>query len=214
MMRQVWFVVSLAACGSTTTSAPPATPVRDVRASEHRDAARLHAARAAELQRISDALGQQPIEWKNEPRSGMWFRALAEERQADLHLEAAAALEAEFHDRCAGLTQDQISLSPLQRFATGGSPKGDGMIVFLTPEAGPADRLLHELRCHQAWMKLGEAQKDECPLELRGLDLVAYGDASGISVELAVQDPALVAELQRRTRTVIETGQHARAPGS
>lgn len=203
---------ALAACGPGTSTPPPRV-ARDMRANEHQDAARLHAARAAELARVSDALREQPKKWKDDPKTGLWFRSLDEEQQADAHLEAAARLQADYQERCAGLSRDEITISPLQQFSTGGMAKPDGVIVFLAPAAGPADRLLRALRCHQAWMRLGEAQRDECPLELAGIDLVTYGDRTGISVEIAIQDPAQVGELQRRAQHVIETGHHSLARG-
>lgn len=206
--RIVLAMFVLAACGSGAT-APPPRDVRDMRANEHKDAARLHAMRAAELARISDGLREEPRTWKDDPKTGMWFRSLDEEHQAKLHLVAAERLEADYQERCAGLPRDEITISPLQRFSTGGMPKADGVIVFLTPAAGPPERLLRALRCHQAWMRLGEAEHDECPLELAGIDLVTYGDRTGISVEITMQDPAAVAELQRRAEHVIETGRHA-----
>lgn len=211
MTKRALILIGIAACGSASPS-PTAPAPRDIRASEHRAAAKLHAARAAELARVSDALGEQPIKWKDDPKTGLWFRSLTEEREADAHLAEAARLEGHVRDRCADLPREVVEVSPLLRFSTGGIPKADGIIVFLDPAAGPPERLLRELRCHQAWMKLGEAPNDECPLEIVGIDLTAYGDAAGISVEIATQDPGSVAELQRRVRHVIETGRHAQSP--
>jgi len=211
MTRITLALIGMTACGSTGPS-PTAPAPRELRASEHRAAASLHAARAAELARVSDGLGAQPIKWKGDLKTTLWFRSLNEERKADAHLASAALLEADFHERCGDLPRDVVSVSPLQRFSTGGMPKADGMIVFLEPAAGPPERLLQELRCHQAWMKLGEAPSDECPLEMVGIDLIAYGDATGISVEIAAQGPGSVAELQRRAQHVIETGRHGQTP--
>lgn len=213
MTKRILLVIATAACGSTSPTAT-APPAREMRASEHRDAAKAHAARAAELARISDALGVKPQEWKNEPKTGLWFRSLAEERLADAHVASAEQLEATARERCADLPREVAEVSPLQRFSTGGTPKPDGIIVFLSPAAGPPEQLLRELRCHQAWMKLGAAPSDQCPLELAGIDLTAYGDATGISVEISTQDPAAVAELQRRAKHVIETGNHPQATGT
>ncbi|MFN0250208.1 MAG: hypothetical protein ACKV2T_25210 [Kofleriaceae bacterium] len=214
MIKSTLILLGIAACGSASTSPTPSAPAsREMRASEHKAAAMLHAARAAELARISDALGEQPIKWKDDPKTGLWFRSLSEERQADAHLAIAAQLETDFRERCGDLPRELVEVSPLQRFSTGGMPKPNGVIVFLEPAAGPPERLLRELRCHQAWMKLGEAPAAECALEIVGIDLTAYGDATGISVEIATQDPASVAELQRRTQHVIETGRHAQRRG-
>lgn len=192
-------------CGSAP---PPAPAPREMRASEHRDAATLHAARAAELARLSDALGGGQREKLDDPATGLWFRSLEEERQAHEHLVEAAALHTEFEERCGALAPAQIVVSPLQRSSIGWLRKPDGIVVLLATEAGPPERLLQELRCHRAWMRLGEAAEDKCPLELPGIDLVAYGDRTGISVEITLSDPALVAELQRRTEHVIATKQH------
>jgi len=54
------------------------------------------------------------------------------------------------------------------------------------------------MRCHSAWMMLGTAPMDRCALDLPGIDFVAYGDRTGISIEVSVLEPALVLELQRR----------------
>jgi hypothetical protein len=208
MTKTALILFGLVACGSTSPS-PTAPAPREMRANEHKAAAKLHAARAAELARVSDALGEQPVKWKNDPKTGLWFRSLNEERAADAHLAAAGRLEGDVRERCGDLPRDVVEISPLQRFSTGGIPKADGIIVFLDPAAGPPERLLRELRCHQAWMKLGEAPDDKCPLEIVDIDLTAYGDGTGISVEIATQDPGSVAELQRRAQHVIETGHHA-----
>ena len=170
----------------------------------------LHVARALKYAQLADALRAQPQRRLDDARSGMWVRALEEERQADAHLTAAAALRARYEERCAGVATEDVQMSRLQRLARGGEPRKDGVVVFLPASAGPADRLVEALRCHQAWVRLGEAEGDQCPLEITGVDLVAYGDDTGVSVEITVSDPALDGELQRRAKVVIETGHHPR----
>jgi hypothetical protein len=180
-----------------------------MRATEHRDAAALHAARAAELARLSDGLGG-PRADRGDEASGLWFRSLEEERLADEHRSEAAVLQSAFEDRCARLSPSEIVTSPLQRWSVGWLPKSDGIVVLLSPDAGAPGRLLEELRCHRAWVRLGEVPDDKCPLELPDIDLVAYGDKTGISVEITLENPALVGELQRRTVYVVETKRHPR----
>ena len=95
-------------------------------------------------------------------------------------------------------------MSPLQRFALGGAPMPDGVMVFLSPAAGAPDELRAALDCHRAWMMLGEAGMDACPLDLPDLRIRAYGDRNGITVELRSADTALVPELQRRAAAELE----------
>ena len=209
--RSTPLLLILAACRAAPAPVvAEVDPARGARASEHLSAAGQHAARAAKYAQLADALRNQPQRRYDDPRTGLWVRAMDEERQADAHVAAAAALEAEARDRCAGFSPEDAQVSVLQRLAQGGEARPDGVIVYLPVSAGPADRLVGALRCHQAWMRLGQAAGDQCPLEITGVDLVAYGDDTGVSVELVVADPALVPELQRRARVVVETGQHRR----
>jgi hypothetical protein len=75
---------------------------------------------------------------------------------------------------------------------------------MLASQAGPPDRLMAAMHCHRAWMMLGEAGMEDCPLDLDGLAIETYGDETGISVEITVRNRALVPELQRRAAKDLE----------
>jgi hypothetical protein len=121
---------------------------------------------------------------------------------ASIHRSRAAAIDAEFAEACAGLGGDDITVSPLKRFGVGGWNTTTGAIVYLTPRS--PDKLLAQMRCHRAWMMLGPADMEDCPLDLPGLAIDARGDDNGVTVSLTVRDPKLVAELQRRTAKDLE----------
>jgi hypothetical protein len=201
----------IAACA--TTSAPPRQrqPSRGLRADEHLDAAREHRRRADELSRWPEAR-RNDVGQFDDPNSGLWYRAwdqADEERTAAAnHQSAAAHLHANFDEACANIAPERARSSPLQRYGIGGLPTEDGVIVYLRADAGPPARLLAELRCHRAWMMLADAGMDACPLDLPRLHLQAYGDKTGISVEIRVHDKALVDELQRRTARELEVAGH------
>jgi hypothetical protein len=78
---------------------------------------------------------------------------------------------------------------------------------MLSREAGPSEHLLASIRCHRAWMMLGNAGMDDCPLDLANITVEAYGDETGISVEIKPRDPTLIPELRRRIAKDLE---HAR----
>jgi hypothetical protein len=84
--------------------------------------------------------------------------------------------------------------------------------LFLEPGAGRPEALLRAIRCHRAWMMLGERGMEDCPLDLAGIQVVAHGDPGGISVEITVRDPRLVPELQRRAAKDLEAAAARRGP--
>lgn len=206
LTRSASFVVLL---GCSSSAKPPPEAPRDLHATEHREAAEAHVARAAELARLTDALGG-PTDRIEDPVNELWVRSVAEESAASEHLAEAERIENDAATACAGMTEDQKQRSPIQRFAIGWLPKEDGVVVLLPTTAGAPDKLVAELRCHRLWMQLGRAPADRCPLDLGGVDVVAYGDLRGISVELTPRDRAQVAEIQRRTEYVIVHGDHGR----
>jgi hypothetical protein len=178
-----------------------------MRADDHLDAAHEHARRADELARWPDARRDPPGAF-TDSSTGVWYRSVDTAREHDhlaaSHRAAAAALHAEYDAACATTPVNEISVSPLQQFGIGGSPIEHGVVVYLTPLAGPPDRLLARLRCHRAWMMLGESGMEACPLDLSAIQIQAHGDASGISVEITTTDPRLVPELQRRAARDLE----------
>ena len=79
-----------------------------------------------------------------------------------------------------------------------------GEIMYLTPEAGPPERLLADLRCHRAWMMLRPENMATCPLDLPGLKVDVRGDKEGITLSIVVENPKLVDELPRRAAHELE----------
>jgi hypothetical protein len=138
---------------------------------------------------------------------GVWYRAwdtTEHGRIAAIHRSRAQEMYAEFDELCAGLSAEEIQVSPLQRYGVGGWNTATGSIVYLSPKAGSPDRMLLQMKCHRAWMMLGRSDMEDCPLDLPGLILDARGDASGVTVALSVKDTKLVPELQRRTQKELE----------
>ncbi|CAN5893628.1 hypothetical protein BH11MYX3_BH11MYX3_12000 [soil metagenome] len=86
----------------------------------------------------------------------------------------------------------------------------DGVILYLAPTAGDPDRLLADMKCHRAWMRLAPVGMEDCPLDLPGIALDARGDRDGVTVSIVVRNPTLVSELQRRAAHELEAHvQHA-----
>jgi hypothetical protein len=198
--------IAIAAC---TPAAPPAARpgARGPRADEHLDAAREHDRRAHELARWPETRPSGSGTF-DDPRAGLWYRrvdTVQEEKQAAAsHCSSAADIHARYQEACGDAPLSEVSVSPLQRHALGGTNVEDGVIVFLRPDAGTPEALLRAIRCHRAWMMLGERGMEDCPLDLEGIRVVAHGDPTGISVEITVADPALVPELQRRAAKDLE----------
>jgi hypothetical protein len=139
---------------------------------------------------------------------GTWDTGAERRRLAQVHRSAAAQLQAEYEQACLEIPAEVVSVSPLQRYAIGGVPTAGGTLVLLSAEAGPPERLLAAMRCHRAWMMLGRTNMDDCPLDLPGLHVSARGDAGGIELTMAVDDPALVDELRRRAAHDLEAAHH------
>ncbi len=138
---------------------------------------------------------------------GSWDTADEHHRLAERHRGEAVQIEAAYEQACGDTPAAIASVSPLQRYGVGGSPIPGGTVVLLSADAGPPDKLLAAMRCHRAWMMLGRALMDDCPLDLPGLRVDARGDANGVELSLTVADPALVEELRRRAAHDLEAGQ-------
>jgi hypothetical protein len=213
VMQRIALLASLVACSQSVPPKPTSPASRGLRADQHLDAARDHARRAEELARWPDR--HNDVATYDAPNSGLWYRAWDqakdERRISDVHQGAAAQLQAEYDAACAQVADDAIRISPLARFGRGGMPTSDGVVVFLSSDAGPADRLLASLRCHRAWMMLSQnTGMEACPLDLPGLRIEVHGDPTGISVELHVRDEKLVPEVQQRAARELETANQAR----
>jgi hypothetical protein len=177
-----------------------------MRADAHLQAARDHEARAAELARWPEM--QRDVTGFESPAGGLWYRkwdtAADQRRVAQHHRSEAAHLQAAYEEACANVASDQTAISPLQRYGIGGFESAAGVVIMLDAEAGPPARLIPAMRCHRAWMMLHEAGMQDCPLDLPGISVEAYGDETGISVEIHVADPALLPELKRRATKDLE----------
>ena len=207
-MRRSLITLLLVACTPATSTAPPERPgSRGMRADDHLDAAREHARRAKELASWPDARTNGTGRF-DAPSTGLWYRAWdtapEHERLAATHQSAAGQLQAAYDEACGATSMGEVSVSPLQRYGIGGAPAPDGVMVFLLPEAGPADRLIASMQCHRAWMMLGESGMEDCPLDLEGIQIEAHGDDKGITVEIKLRDPKLIPELQRRVARDLE----------
>lgn len=194
----------IAAC---TTPSPRHDPTsRGPRASDHLVMADDHSTRSTELGRWPDRKETQAPD--GQLAAGNWSRSFntteLEARRAQVHRGEAAALHAEYDEACKDRSSADIAMSPLRRYGKGGTPTHDGARVFLSSYPGRPDALMAEIRCHRAWMRLGHAAMDSCPLDLPGLNVHAHGDEGGVTVEISIKDPALVPELQRRTMLDLE----------
>lgn len=210
---------SILLCLVTACAAPIANEKpgpRGLRADQHLSIASRESDRAAELTSWPDMRpGPDGTNVNQQRAAGTWFgtwdTAAEHHRLAQVHRSAAVQLQAEYEEACGEMPAEVVSVSPLQRYAVGGSPTTDGTLVLLSAEAGPPDRLLAAMRCHRAWMMLGRTDMDDCPLDLSGLQVSARGDASGIELTMTVKDPSLVDELRRRAAHDLEAAHHRRA---
>lgn len=206
-MHRTTLLCLVAACAAPIANEKPGP--RGLRAEQHLGIASREDARADELARWPEtrpgldgtAMDQQLAAGK---WYGTWDTAAEHRRLAQVHRSAAAQLGAEYEQACADLPAEVVSISPLQRYAVGGSPAPNGTVVLLSADAGPPDHLLATMRCHRAWMMLGRSDMDDCPLDVPGLQVSARGDASGIELTMTVKDPSLVDELRRRAAHELE----------
>ena len=212
-MRLTIALILLSACATTPPYTQPPRGYRGMHASEHLEAAHQHdeAARAqaawpetrvAQPGRTDQLVVGSPWQWN-------WDSNADHERLAALHRSAAAELQAEYEEACQGRALAEVSVSPLERYGMGGTNVADGVIVYLSAAAGPADRLLADIRCHRAWMMLQPGNMESvCPLDLAGIKVNATGDKEGITLTITVPDPALVPELQKRAAHELEGTHH------
>lgn len=200
----------LAACASPRPE-PRAPGSRGLHASEHLQAASAHdeAARQRSMYpdtRTADGTGRVDqmligTTWQRD-----WDTAADQERAAAVHRSEAQALHAAYEEACADRPTTEVTVSPIVRFGVGGTSTKDGATIYLSSQAGPPERLMADLKCHRAWMRLAPANMDACPLDLAGLHVDATGNADGITLTLTVRDPKLIPELQRRVAHDLEMG--------
>jgi len=209
MTRMIGYaaVALLVACAGAPRSQAKGGP-RGLRASEHLDAAREHddiARHPAGFPGPQVAPDATALPWLRS-----WDTSTEQDRLADIHRSEAARLQAEFEEACGSRSLEEIAISPLQRHATSGWRTSAGMILYLDPSAGSPDKLLADMKCHRAWMMLAPTRMDDCPLDVPGIVIDAHGDRDNITVSIAVRDPKLVGELQRRAEHDLESGAQLR----
>ena len=203
-------LVLLAACASAPPQAARREPgSRGPHASEHLAAARDE----DELARVramwpvthhSDGTGRTDQLLVGVPWRRHWDSPAEHEQAAAAHRSVAARLQADFEHACGSRTGAEIATSPIARYGIGGAPNDHGVVVFLASSAGPPDRLLADIACHRAWMMLAPSGMDECPFDLDGIHVDATGDELGITLQITIDDPALVPELRRRAAKDLE----------
>ncbi|HEX5061909.1 MAG TPA: hypothetical protein VFV99_21220 [Kofleriaceae bacterium] len=158
--------------------------------------------------RITDGTGRVDQMLIATPWHRTWDTAGDQERAAAAHRSEAQAIYAAYDEACAGRSSSDISVSPIVRYGQGGGVTPDGVELYLSTAAGPPERLLADLKCHRAWMRLAPANMDACPLDLAGLLIDARGSGEGITLTLSVRDRSLIPELQRRAAHDLEIGHH------
>lgn len=202
-----WLSVFALAC-ATPRAAPQAPGSRGLHANEHLSAAREHdeAAREQTLypDTRSDATGRVDQLLVAPPR--MKDSAADQERAAAAHRSEAQVIYAEYERACGDRSTSTVSVSPIVRYGLGGAVTSDGVVLYLSTDAGSAEQLRADLECHRAWMRLAPANMDACPLDLDGLQVDVKGSGEGITLTLTVKDKRLVPELQRRAAHDLEMG--------
>jgi hypothetical protein len=208
MHRMIALWVAVAGCGASTLTEKPGP--RGLRADQHLAIASREDTRAGELATWPDTrpgpVGGSTGMLATQTWFGTWDTVAEHQRMGRHHRSQAAELEAAYEEACGTTSAELAARSPLERFGVGGNPVEGGMVVLLSPEAGPPDQLLAAMRCHRAWMMLGRSNMADCPLDLPGIKVSARGDATGIELTITVADPALVPELRRRAAHDLEGG--------
>jgi hypothetical protein len=211
-MRPFAIAILLIGCATTPRPEPKGGP-RGLRASEHLDAARDHDQMARERAIWPDsrpaALGDL------RPASAPWYRswdtAGEHGRLAEIHRAQAAEIHAQYDEACRDLPASDAQVSPLEVYGIGGWNTTTGVILYLSPDAGPADRLIARMKCHRAAMRLAPSNMADCPLDLPDIALDARGDEGGITVSIVVRTPELISELQRRAAHDLEAAAQLRS---
>jgi len=208
-MRQTLLLL-ITACAASRPAPHPTTPgSRGPRASDHMTAARDEDERSRAAwpdAHRPDATGRVDQLLVGDAFHGSWDTAADHQQAAAHHRSAALALHDEYERACSDRPYAEISVSPIARHGMGGSTTANGVILYMTADAGPVPRLLADLECHRAWMMLAPANMDHCPLDLDGLLVDARAEEGAYVLTLSVRDPALVPELQRRVAHDLEIG--------
>lgn len=202
----------LVGCATTPMTEPKGGP-RGLRANEHLDVAHQHDAMARERETWPDTRPAAPGDLR--PVAIPWYRswdtAGEHDRIADAHRARAAEIHAQYDEACRDISASEAQISPLEAYGIGGWNTTTGVIMYLAPEAGPADQLMARMKCHRAAMMMAPSGMEDCPLDLPGIALDARGEEGGVTVSIVIRDPALVAELQRRAAHDLEAAAQLRS---
>lgn len=205
-------VTVLIGCATTPMNQPKGGP-RGLHANEHLDVARQHDAMARERETWPDMRPGAPGDLR--PVAIPWYRswdtAGEHERLAQTHRAQAAEIQAAYDEACRDMPEIDIQLSPLEAYGLGGWNTTTGVIMYLAPEAGPADRLMARMKCHRAAMMMAPSSMENCPLDLPDIAVDARGEEGGVTVSIVIRDPALVPELQRRAAHDLEAAAQLRS---
>jgi hypothetical protein len=208
-MRIVIPILLLAACAAPRPE-PQAPGSRGPHASEHLQMADEHEEVARQQAMYPDtrpdATGRTDQLLVGTTSYHTWDTVQDQQRAAAAHRSEAQAIHAAYQEACGDRSTSEVAASPIVKFGIGGQPTKEGAIVYLSAEAGPPDRLMADLKCHRAWMRLAPANMDACPLDLAGLRVSATATPDGIALTLTVSDPKLIPELQRRVAHDLELG--------
>jgi len=211
-MRMFALGLLLIGCATTPRPEPKGGP-RGLRASEHLDAAAQHDAMARERETWPDTRPAAPGDLR--PVAMPWFRswdtAGEHSRLAEIHRAQAAEIEVQFDEACRDLPAGDAQVSPLQVYSVGGWNTTTGVILYLSPDAGPPDRLLARMKCHRAAMRVAPSSMEDCPLDLPDIAVDARGDDHTITVSIVARNPELVGELQRRAAHDVEAAAQLRS---
>jgi hypothetical protein len=212
MRTHVISTLVLAAACSSNRPPPQAPGSRGLHANEHLSAAAEHDEAARDRSRWADTrpdgTGRVDQLLIGSPWHRTWDTAADQERAAAVHRSEAQALYAAYEEACGQRSTSEVATSPIVKYGISGSPTADGVVIYLSMQAGPPERLMADLKCHRAWMRLAPANMENCPLDLAGLQVEATGGADAITLTLTVRDRALIPELQRRAAQDLEVAKH------
>jgi hypothetical protein len=198
-------MIFLAACAATLEpgASPPGS--RGLRASEHLAAARDEDALARADQSYPDEL------LVGEPFHRTWEGPQEHARIAQIHRGEAEQLQAQYEDACGQRGASAAAASPIERYGIGGAPTANGVVIYLSADAGGPSEALSAMTCHRAWLMLAPVGATDDPLDLDGIHVNATGTPESVAVTISEPDRALVGELQRRAERELETGARQRS---
>jgi hypothetical protein len=223
-MKPVFVLGLLTSCAVSAVGERPGP--RGLRADQHLELADRASDRAAELHNWPDVRpgtdvtpGSGLFSPDQQGDAGAWYAEGGglgglgdttgkQQENARLHRAEAGRLQADYEQACGQTPLAKVMTSPLQLYGIGGTTVPDGSLVLLGPEAGSPDHVLAAVRCHRAWLMLGNAnatRANDDPFDLPGLNLAAERKPSGIDLTITVDNPGLVSELQRRAAHDLET---------